>query len=98
MEDTYSESTFCGGQGRTTVTVPFTAEEILLSLKALEPQHFGVLLSPEQEWVLWTSYPKYRKIDIAKAFGISRTTVQRLYKELVKSGGPRGEKPSYIKE
>ena len=102
MEKTYIESDFCGGESRSYIKMDGTMEdyeklfEDVAALPDSGSKRRKRKLTNEQEWILYTMWPVKRQEDIARTFKMSLHVLKAAYAELVRQGGPKGEKPAWM--
>ena len=53
--------------------------------------------SNDEDWILWTMWPRKRQPDTAKALGRCSGSCRTRYEELKKLGGPKGPRPEWMK-
>lgn len=56
-----------------------------------------VVLSNEQEWYLWSLKDHCTQRQLAKDMKICRDKIHDNTKRLVEQGGPKGERPDWVK-
>lgn len=54
-------------------------------------------LTNEEEWIAWEMYPKKAHRTVAQSLHIDGMKLKEEYERLKAQGGPKGEKPAWMK-
>ena len=100
METTQINSTICGSESRSTITMDGTADDYLALLdhikKLPDKNSRRITWTSEKDWLLWEFYDRKNKKELARAFRVSDRSLYVRHLELAQQGGPKGEKPTWL--
>lgn len=101
MEASFTSTGIRGSESRSTITMDGNIDDYLALLdrvkKLPDKNSRRITWAPEKDWILWEFYDRKNKKELARTFGVSDRYLYVRHLELMEQGGPKGERPSWMK-
>lgn len=102
MDKTLDGASICSGESRGYVDMDGTQDDYKTLWQELDSapdkgRHGPRAVTNEEEWILWLMWPRKSQKVISRTLHMCSDTAKLYHDRLVAQGGPKGEKPAWMK-
>lgn len=103
MAKNYSDAEICGGEDRTSIVFGGAEQDYgqiyrdIMAVPDSRRKYATRVFTEAERWIIWLTYKAKPQRALAKALKTTPEKIKEVYEGLSKQGGPKGEKPKWMK-